>query len=829
MVRNSRLQQLFMVVMAAILFLSQSGLFGLQTVNAASLDNAVTVSAVDEDGSAVLDTIAVEISDGDTAFDAIKEADEQLEWDTYDFGEMITGIGGVAADPDSDFWSFYVNGLFQDMGASSTEVTNGDNIQFILTDFTAEPQMIDVTVSAVDANGEAVITDTAVAMPQYTTAYDALLKVAASQGVKVDVSVDSEYLTFLNYLGEPLERECEYWSTYMNGDMMQVGLLGHTVKDGDVLELVVDDWCEPEDPIDEEDEKSEEPPVNEEDEEEDEEQEVADKDYAEALQAVIAYLESNPAEMDWYGFSALHSAGANVSNDMAEDVASSINDEYAGNATDIAKNIIILTSAGYDATDINGINLIEMLLNEDMQLSNQLVYSLLAIDSLNYPIPEDTVWTRDSIIEAFLNMELEVGGWSFFSDRPSPDITGMGMLALSAYTDDADVKASLDRAINVMSEQQGDRGGYDEEFNGGYSAESAAMVITGLSAAGVDATSEAFTKSGGNLLEHLISFQMEDGSFKHLPEDDVSSVFAINQGALALVAYDQLQNGTGPVFKFDKKEDPKNPEEPGEKPDDGDEDNGDKDKDKDKNDSTDDPNKVIVTKENLHQYETDHAAVVTPNHADKLANFTVAVEPEAADYLVRENKPLVIDNGNTIITIPVPVVKQLRELGETMEVNLAEQDVAEAIGAVYDFTLTVDGTLVSEFVSDIIIDLAADADEVQEPDANQVKAFHFNEETENWDVLADSTYDPAAGFVTLTTDHFSTFGVFKHDPEQKDPADDDKDGATPPSVDKDKDKDKKGKKLPKTATNMFNLLALGFVLIAAGALLYIKRRNKVTE
>lgn len=819
MVRNSRLQQLFIVVMTAILFLSQSGLFGLQTVNAANLENAVTISAVDEDGSAVLDTIAVEISNGDTAFDVIREVDDQLEWDSYDFGEMITGIGGVAADPESNFWSFYVNGLFQDMGASSTEVTNGDNIQFILTDLAAEPQVFDVAVSAVDANGETVITETTVSMPQYTTAYDALIKAAANQNVKVDVSVDSEYLTFVNYLGEPLERDCEYWSTYMNGDMMQVGLLGHTVKDGDTLELVVDDSCEPEEPADKEDEKSEEPPVNEKDKKKDKEQVVADKDYTEALQAVINYLSSNPAEMDWYGFSALHSAGADVSNDMAEEVAASINDDYSGNATEIAKNIIILTSAGYDATDINGINLIEMLLNEKMPLSNQLVYSLLAIDSFNYPTPEGTDWTRDSIIEAFLEMELDAGGWSFFGERPSPDITGMGLLALSAYADDADVKAALDRAVKAMSKQQGDKGGYDEEFNGGYSAESAAMVIIGLSAVGVDATSDAFTKSGGNLLEHLISFQMEDGSFKHLPEDDVSSVFAINQGALALVAYDQFKNGTGPVFKFDKKEDTK---EPGD-----DEGDGDNDGNNDKNNPSDDPNKVIITKDNLHQYETEHAVVVTPHHADKLANFTVEVEAEAADYLVQADKPLVINNGDTIITIPVPVVKQLRELGETIEVNLAEQSVKEAIGAVYDFTLTVDGTIVSEFDHDIIIGLAVDADAVQGLDANQIKAFHFNEETESWDVLSGSTYDATAGFVTLTTDHLSTFGVFKHDTGQKDPADDDKDGATPPLVDN--DKDKKGKKLPMTATNMFNLLALGFILIAAGALLYIKRRNKVTE
>ncbi|WP_249869079.1 DUF4430 domain-containing protein [Oceanobacillus saliphilus] len=839
MVRSSK--KLLMVVMAAILLFSQAGLFGLQSVNAASLDNAVTVSAIEEDGTQVLNPVAVEISDGDTAFDVLEKADGKLESDSYgDMGEFITGINGTQEEFGQNFWSFYVNGEFQSMGASSTEVSNGDNIQFVLTTIEGNPSEIAVTVSAMDANGEVVIEEKVVSMPEHTTAYDALLKAAADQGVRVGVTVDSEYLTFLNYLGEPLERGCEFWSTSMNGEMMIVGLLGHTIQEGDVLELVVDDWCAPEEPIVEEKDETEEPTSNEKNGDEEtntiEKNNDVDTDYEKALINVLDYLVANPSQLDWYGFSALHSADVSISSQLADDIAASIAKDYienSGYATDVAKDIIILTSAGYNATDVNGINLINVLLEKDMNTSNRLVYSLIAINSGDYQLPQED---RTRLINEILELELPAGGWSFFGDNPSPDITGMALLALSPYKDQAEVKGAIDRAVAAMSTRQGEKGGYDEVFNGGYSAESAAMVIVGLSAVGIDATSDAFTKSEGNLLEHLLDYQREDGSFKHLIDDTSSSVFAINQGALALVAYDKFKNGTGTVFNFHNKD---QSDETDDSKDENLDQDKDENKDKEKPDDTNDPikelNKVNVTKENLNNYEQDHAVIVTPENGTQQSKFEVSVDSEVIDYLIQENKPLVIDNGNTIVTIPVDVLKQLREHGETIELVLVEQEADGALGAVYDFLLKVDGKIVSAFDSPITIELAVDEDKVKDIDPNLVKTFYYNEETEQWEVNLDSNYDSNTGFVTFTTTHFSTFGVFEYDGEVK---------PDPVNLEEDKDEqltgtnktsptststNAEGKALPNTATDMFNLLAFGLILTAAGIALYIMYRRKVME
>lgn len=566
---NHRIKQLFVVFISAILLLSQASLTGLQTVYAATLENAVTISAIDEQGNVALEPKAIEISDGDTAFDVLKKADDQLKFESFgDMGEFITGIGGVEEVFGNNFWGFYVNGIFQNMGASSTPVSHGDNILFVLTTLGVYPEDYEIIISAVDSNGNSVIEEQSVSMPKHATAYDALLKVAKEQGVDVDVSIHSELLMYLNDLNNTLAPECEYWAIELNGEYMSVGLLEHFIQDGDRLSLYVDNYCEEnpanedhngdktEDPVEEDGHETLDP---------DKDENLKNHtDYEPALAAVIDYLKANPNETDWYGFTALMSAGENISIDMADNILAKIDEEFTGwrTAADYARNILILTAAGYDATDVNGVNLIESLMNKDMPTSNFLVYSLLAIDSADYEVPEGTKWTRESLIDAILEIELDAGGWSFFGDEPSPDITGMALLALSPYQERDDVKAALDRAVQAMSELQGEKGGYDLVYNGGYSAESAAMVIVGLSALGIDATSAEFTKEEANLLQHLLAYQLEDGSFSHLLDDDESSVFATNQALLALVAYDHMKTRKGPVFKFTDIEEPSETEEP---------------------------------------------------------------------------------------------------------------------------------------------------------------------------------------------------------------------------------------------------------------------------
>src|SRR5690625_3525744 len=120
--------------------------------SAQNLDSAVTITVLENDCNPVIETKAVPIEDGDTAFDVLKEVADDVETKEYSFGPMIMGINDIHSVEGQDFWSFIVNGDFADSGAADYNVKNGDNILFLLTD--GNDKLTNVSVSATDAKGK---------------------------------------------------------------------------------------------------------------------------------------------------------------------------------------------------------------------------------------------------------------------------------------------------------------------------------------------------------------------------------------------------------------------------------------------------------------------------------------------------------------------------------------------------------------------------------------------------------------------------------------------------------------------------------------------------
>lgn len=83
-------------------------------------------------------TYKVEISSNDTAFLILKRAASQngfsISYDTYDFGVFVTSINGIKAN-DAQFWAFYYNGAFSNVGASDQKVSQDDVISWKLQSF----------------------------------------------------------------------------------------------------------------------------------------------------------------------------------------------------------------------------------------------------------------------------------------------------------------------------------------------------------------------------------------------------------------------------------------------------------------------------------------------------------------------------------------------------------------------------------------------------------------------------------------------------------------------------------------------------------------------
>ena len=211
--------------------------------------------------------------------------------------------------------------------------------------------------------------------------------------------------------------------------------------------------------------------------------------------------------------------------------------------TEYSRVILALTAIGKDPADVGGYNLLEPLSDFEQTIFqgvNGPAFALLALDSGNYEIPQNsagtTQATREMYVDYILSQELAAGGWALSGDQVDIDITAMVLQALAKYTDRQDVAEAAERALDVLSQQQNENSGYiafDAE-----SSESISQVIAALAELNVSVLDERFVKNEKNMAERLLEFQTEDGSFKHLMDGD-SDLMATEQAFYALVALDR--------------------------------------------------------------------------------------------------------------------------------------------------------------------------------------------------------------------------------------------------------------------------------------------------
>lgn len=231
---------------------------------------------------------------------------------------------------------------------------------------------------------------------------------------------------------------------------------------------------------------------------------------------------------------------------------------HKSKVTENERTILALTALGVDCTDVAGYNILEPLYDETFvtkQGINGVVFGLLAIDAANAPdsLEEDGTNIREFLVQEILTAELSTGGWTFIG-ASDPDMTGMAIQALAPYYNtNTDVKEAVDRGLDVLSNMQRDDGGFASW--GSLNSESAAQVVTALSALGIDAdTDPRFVKNGISVLDNLISFKDEaTGGFRHIKKDQNGNVcgenaMATQQGTYALVAYYRYKHGMPALY-----------------------------------------------------------------------------------------------------------------------------------------------------------------------------------------------------------------------------------------------------------------------------------------
>ena len=242
---------------------------------------------------------------------------------------------------------------------------------------------------------------------------------------------------------------------------------------------------------------------------------------------------------------------------VVEYVNSNINDKeqlHRAKSTDNSRVILALTSAGYDATDVDGHNLLMGLTDMTYvkkQGINGPVWALIAFDCYGYEIPVNAdaaeQVTREKLIAYILEKQLEDGGWALSGKAADPDMTGMAIQSLAPYYNtNPEVKTAVDKAIICLSEKQYSNGGFGSVD--GICSESCAQVIVALTALGINPeTDSRFVKNGVSVVDAMCLFAVEGGGFAHIPDAGINGM-ATEQSQYALAAYFRFLDGKTSLY-----------------------------------------------------------------------------------------------------------------------------------------------------------------------------------------------------------------------------------------------------------------------------------------
>ena len=217
--------------------------------------------------------------------------------------------------------------------------------------------------------------------------------------------------------------------------------------------------------------------------------------------------------------------------------------------TEYSRTIVGLAALGKDARNVAGYDLTMPLGDYNATIrqgNNGPVWALIALDSMDYPMPvcegAAVQATRQMYVDRLLSTQRENGAWGVGSTAGdvSIDMTAMTLLALSGYMTNENVAAAADRALQWLSEKQDATGGFDSF--GTSNSESVSQTIIALCALGIGLDDARFVKNGCSLMDNLMTYALPSGGFRHTADGDLDQM-ATEQAACALAAVAQAEKG----------------------------------------------------------------------------------------------------------------------------------------------------------------------------------------------------------------------------------------------------------------------------------------------
>lgn len=243
--------------------------------------------------------------------------------------------------------------------------------------------------------------------------------------------------------------------------------------------------------------------------------------------------------------------------DTVNEIATNVDKNGAldkNKSTENSRLIVALSAIGKDATavgnwdlveaySVNGINWIRK------QGLNGTIWTLIALDSNNYATSDPTI--RQQCVDAIISAQHNDKGWSLITNKVQPsnvDITCMALTALYPYREQPEVASACEEAIEWLSKEQLDTGGFP--YGRSETSESCAWAIVALTTWGINPdTDTRFIKDNKSPVDNLLTYYVEaDKMFAHQGKE--SNPMATDQACYALVAYQRFINGKTALFDY---------------------------------------------------------------------------------------------------------------------------------------------------------------------------------------------------------------------------------------------------------------------------------------
>ena len=234
-----------------------------------------------------------------------------------------------------------------------------------------------------------------------------------------------------------------------------------------------------------------------------------------------------------------------------------------------------------------------------------------------------------------------------------------------------------------------------------------------------------------------------------------------------------------------------------------------------------DPTDPTDTEEPEEGEDPTDSTVLEPKHIDIVLGKT---------YDVHANDTIIIqvDDTNTTIEMPDYLPEGTKAIVEDARNRSNATSAGNLIIAGDVFDVTIFGPNNEKVYGPFVLTMGYDIDSFN---ANEVAIYYYDEDQDIW-IKQDGTVNEDEGTVTVVVDHFSMYGVFaeretssdpgeieSEDPQIEDQAVNDDDVII--------DSSESGSTLPKTATNTFNMIVIGLVLLVLGGIAFIVIRRKL--